>query len=493
MLKLAGSQPRDRRKIFTHTRAVKDVTLQDATLNAACVASVREDRARWFCTRREVELVKCGFSKDCEGCRVAASGDEVSRPHGKECRERIRVAVMCDDAGQQRLRTAEERIVPAASAARAEVAQEGQASPARVEAAQESEDEEMTEARVTNNADDVKPRIDESREDSTEVSDRMEDEPRIDESRDDSTEVTSRMEDGNTPVGGPLVSAELSSRSEGVPPSRNRGSEEGGLPENALLENADVSKMCINETTVIFKSLDVVSASEKVAELLKRNKFGDSAIDIGFERGIVADYATGWMNDNVGQQRLHATEQRVSSAGGQPSVATRVATAQEGPDEAMRQALAASSAKEASAASDADVVEKNQMGGEKLMLLIGSPMCCIIMIKSQNVVEIHARRTRRQGAIMTMMGNANRVSEVKHKNFVEQCVRHPEEKEMCQVLGNAGRLFLHGNLWDRWSRGLCIVKKMAENVGMRETKIELCRSRLTMCSPKERILHGVRH
>ena len=59
---------------------------------------------------------------------MAASGDEVSRPYGKECRERIRVAMMCDDAGQQRLRTA----------TGAEVAQEGQASPARVEVAQET-------------------------------------------------------------------------------------------------------------------------------------------------------------------------------------------------------------------------------------------------------------------------------------------------------------------------------------------------------------------
>ena len=89
---------------------------------------------------------------------MAASGDEVSRPHGKECRERIRVAVMCDDAGQQRLRTAEERLAPAASAARAEAAQEGQASPARVESAQESQDEEMNEACATNNAENVKPR-----------------------------------------------------------------------------------------------------------------------------------------------------------------------------------------------------------------------------------------------------------------------------------------------------------------------------------------------
>ena len=63
---------------------------------------------------------------------------------------------MSDDGGQERLHAAEERLAPAASAARTEVAQEGQASPARVEVAQESRIED-------------KPRIEESREDSTEV------------------------------------------------------------------------------------------------------------------------------------------------------------------------------------------------------------------------------------------------------------------------------------------------------------------------------------
>ena len=53
-------------------------------------------------------------------------------------------------------------------------------------------------------------------------------------------------------------------------------------------------------------------------------------------------------NDRLAQQELQA--------------------AHEGPDEAMRQALAACS--EASVASDADVVEKNQMGGEKPVLLV---------------------------------------------------------------------------------------------------------------------------
>ena len=64
-------------------------------VKSACVASVRPtgtvteprgNKARWFCVKREAKLAECGFSKDCEGCRVAASGDEVLRPHGKECR-----------------------------------------------------------------------------------------------------------------------------------------------------------------------------------------------------------------------------------------------------------------------------------------------------------------------------------------------------------------------------------------------------------------------
>ena len=126
-------------ELWQHTSAE---IAEGELVNAACVASVRstvkvmelrEDKVRWFCIK-----AKFGFSKDCEGCRVAASGDKVSRPRGKECRERIRVVVMCDDAGQQRLRAAEERLAPAASAARAETAQEGQASLARVEFAQES-------------------------------------------------------------------------------------------------------------------------------------------------------------------------------------------------------------------------------------------------------------------------------------------------------------------------------------------------------------------
>ena len=68
------------------------------------------------------------------------------------------------------------------------------------------------------------------------------------------------------------------------------------------------------------------------------------------------------MNDDVGQQRLHAAEQRVSPAGEQPSVATRVEAAQEGPDEAMREASAASSARNVRHNGCCCTVEKARIG-----------------------------------------------------------------------------------------------------------------------------------
>ena len=63
---------------------------------------------------------------------------------------------------------------------------------------------------------------------------------------------------------------------------------------------------------------------------------------------------------------------------------------------------------------------------------------------------------------------------------------HLEENEMCQVPGNAGRLLLHENLWDRWSRGLSFTMKMSKGLDVRQTQSELCRSQLTMS--EERIL-----
>ena len=69
----------------------------------------------------------------------------------------IRVDTICDDVGQERLRAADERLAPAASAARAEVTQESQASLARVQVVQERRSKDMNEAFVVNNAENVKP------------------------------------------------------------------------------------------------------------------------------------------------------------------------------------------------------------------------------------------------------------------------------------------------------------------------------------------------
>ena len=79
---------------------------------------------------------------------------------------------------------------------------------------------------------------------------------------------------------------------------------------------------------------------------------------------------------------------------------------------------------------DADMVEKDQMGGEKPVSSIASPMCQTYC-----------------GVIMIMMRDANSVSEVRCENLVERCVRHPEEKEMCHVMRNARE-----DLWNKWSR-----------------------------------------
>ena len=89
---------------------------------------------------------------------------------------------------------------------------------------------------------------------------------------------------------------------------------------------------------------------------------------------------------------------------------------------------AASNAREASVASDADMIDEEQVGGEKPVSMIGSPMCRISRVNSQNVVE---RRVRRL-----------------------------EGKGMCEKQRDARRLFLHEDLWDRWSRGLNFAKEM---------------------------------
>ena len=60
--------------------------------------------------------------------------------------------------------------------------------------------------------------------------------------------------------------------------------------------------------------------------------------------------------------------------------------------------------------------------------------------------------------LIMVMRDANGVSAVKCENLVERCVRRPENKGMYEIQRNAGRFFLHEDLWDRWSRGLSFAK-----------------------------------
>ena len=62
--------------------------------------------------------------------------------------------------------------------------------------------------------------------------------------------------------------------------------------------------------------------------------------------------------------------------------------------------------------------------------------------------------------LIMVMWNADAVKEVKYEILVEECVRHPEANEMYEIQRNAGRLFLHEDLWDRWSRGFSFSKEM---------------------------------
>ena len=180
---------------------------------------------------------------------MAQSGAE-AKPYSEGRRERIRQATMNDDAGQQRLHAAEHRVAPAGGQ---------QAVATRVEAALEGPDEELTEAPAARSARNVRPRT-----------------------------------------------AETSSRMEDVLPSRKRGSEEVARPR---LTPADTPQMGISEMAVILTSLGMAPVNFQVAELFCRNRFGDAAVDAGFELGIIVYCATGWnMKD---EEQMEEVEQRV--------------------------------------------------------------------------------------------------------------------------------------------------------------------------------------
>ena len=244
---------------MAHARIVSGPMVAVENRPSIPVMEPRDYKARRFYIRREVELAKCGFSAACEGCRVAQEGAE-SKPHSEGCRERIRQAMMNDDVAQQRLRAAEQRGSSAG---------EQPSVATRVEAAQ-GPDEAMNQALAASSA-----------REATVASSARNVRPRTAES--------GRMED--------------------VVPSRKRGSEEMGPPDDPNLTPADESQMGIIEMAVILMSLGVAPANFTVAELFCRNRFGDSVVDMAFERGLVVDGATGWsMGD---EEQMEEVEQRI--------------------------------------------------------------------------------------------------------------------------------------------------------------------------------------
>ena len=91
---------------------------------------------------------------------------------------------------------------------------------------------------------------------------------------------------------------ETSNRLDDVLVSRKRGAEEMGPPDDGSRELA-----------TILMSFSVAPVSFKVAELFCRSKFGDAAVDMGFESGLVVDSATGW--DMEEDEQMKEIERRV--------------------------------------------------------------------------------------------------------------------------------------------------------------------------------------
>ena len=95
-------------------------------------------------------------------------------------------------------------------------------------------------------------------------------------------------------------SAEASGRMEHVSASRKHGAEEMGLPGDWP-----------REISTVLMSLGVALVNFKVAELFCTNRFGDAAVDMGFERGRVVDCATGWDMEDEEQMKVVEVQRRV--------------------------------------------------------------------------------------------------------------------------------------------------------------------------------------
>ena len=102
---------------------------------------------------------------------------------------------------------------------------------------------------------------------------------------------------GNAEIG-ESQQVETSSRLEDVSVSRKRGAEKIGPPDNGS-----------HEILTILRSLGVAPVNFKVTDLFCKNNFGDAAVDMGFERRLVVDCATGWYMED--EEQMKEVERRV--------------------------------------------------------------------------------------------------------------------------------------------------------------------------------------
>ena len=221
------------------------------------------------------------------------------------------------------------------------------------------------------------------------------------------------------------------------------------------------------------------------------------------------------MNDDVSQQRLHAAEKRVAPAGEQQAVA------QEGRDEEMTETLAASqlssrrwasgrwqcssrrwvwhwrTSKWSNCSAETDEViqpstwassaasqwtlrqagtwmmrsrwRKQRVRDEEPALLILSPVC------------------RAFSTLIELTQTTGKLSEVKHWNFMERCVKHLKFCfRMYVTQRNARILYFHEHPWNAWSRDFSFFNEMAEKDGVHKTECDLFRFQLaTNRSEKE--------
>ena len=191
-----------------------------------------------------------------------------------------------------------------------------------------------------------------------------------------------------------------------------------------MLEHAAGSETCISVMSLIVKSLFVVSASGRVADLFCRNS---TAVDMGFERGLLVNQVTGWMIDNVGQHRF--------ACGGAASL------------DGTRTPVCGNKSRTSVSVSG---------------FLICETFCCGHDDAGCDQSERGPEQESRGAMCETSSGNGE--------------------------LRNAGRLVLHEDLWDRWSRGLSFAMKMSPACVRRRANNVFVKEKI-LCKVEIRVRH----